>query len=403
MRSLGVRVVLVSTYELGRQPFAIGSATAWLRRARCEVSCIDLSRNPGSANDFDGADLIAISLPMHTATRLAVPLIQAIRSSGSHATICTFGLYSAINAHYLQSIGVDRVLGAEWEQDLQNLALSLADSGSYEGFGFVPSKKVPKLQFLTPDRSELPDLTLYAHLKTASGSKIAGYTEATRGCKHLCRHCPVVNVYQGAFRVIQHDVVLADIRQQVAAGAQHITFGDPDFWNGPGHARRIVEQLHREFPDLSYDVTIKVEHLLARAGDLGLLRDTGCAFVVTAVESLDDQVLAKLEKGHTRAGFLKAVELCRKAGVTLAPTFIPFTPWTSLDSYRDLLQVLASEDLIENTAPIQLAIRLLIPAGSRLLELADVRERISHYDAAALLHRWTHAISDLRPPVGPRS
>ncbi len=161
-------------------------------------------------------------------------------------------------------------------------------------------------QFQIPDRTALPGLATYAQLLTDGETRTSGYTEATRGCRHLCRHCPVVPVYQGTFRVVQREIVLADIRQQVEAGARHITFGDPDFFNEPGHARMIIEALHREFPELTYDVTIKVEHLLKHRELIPILRETGCAFVVSAVESIDDRLLALLEKGHTRADFLKA-------------------------------------------------------------------------------------------------
>jgi len=221
-------------------------------------------------------------------------------------------------------------------------------------------------------------------------TKRAGYTEASRGCKHLCRHCPVVPVYQGKFRVVQPEIVMEDIRQQVAAGAQHITFGDPDFFNGPTHAMRLVETLHREFPALSYDATIKIEHLLQQHELLPRLKETGCLFVTSAVESVDDAVLEKFDKGHTRADFLAVVAQFREFGMTLLPTFVPFTPWTTLAGYNDLLDVIAGEDLCENVAPIQLAIRLLIPAGSRLLELPDVRAMVAPFDSAALIFPWKH-------------
>ena len=108
---------------------------------------------------------------------------------------------------------------------------------------------MPRLPFITPDRAGLPALTSYASLHLATGERrTVGYTEATRGCKHRCRHCPIVPVYDGQFRVVAVDAVLGDIRAQVAAGAQHVTFGDPDFLNGPTHARRIVEALAREWP-----------------------------------------------------------------------------------------------------------------------------------------------------------
>jgi hypothetical protein len=200
-----------------------------------------------------------------------------------------------------------------------------------------------------------------------------------------------VPVYQGAFRIVEREVVLEDIRLQVAAGAQHISFGDPDFFNGVGHALPLVEALHRDFPRLTYDVIIKVEHLLKHRDCLAKLRETGCLFITSAVESVDDAVLEKLDKHHTRADFLQAVELLREIGLTLQPTFVPFTPWTTLEGYCELLGLLRENELVENVAPIQLAIRLLIPAQSRLLELADIRESVGGFDEAALVYPWKHA------------
>jgi hypothetical protein len=189
---------------------------------------------------------------------------------------------------------------------------------------------------------------------------------------------------------VDREVVLADVRQQVAAGARHITFGDPDFFNGPGHALPLVEALHRDFPRLTYDVTIKVEHLLQNSDLLATLRATGCLFIVSAVESLDDEVLKKLAKNHTRKDFLRVVELCRKAGITLQPTFVPFTPWTTRAQIVDLFEQIARLELAEAVTPIQLSIRLLVTAGSKLLDLEDVRKIVRPFDAQALVYPWKH-------------
>ena len=218
-----------------------------------------------------------------------------------------------------------------------------------------------------------------------------GSTEATRGCKHLCRHCPIVPVYQGQFRVVPVEIVIDDIRAQVAAGARHISFGDPDFLNGPTHALRIIERFAREFPGISYDATIKIEHLLDHAEMLSALRDTGCLFITSAVESIDDEVLVKLRKGHSRADFAWAVALCRQAGIRLTPTFIPFTPWTSVEAYAELLDALDELDLVEDVAPIQLAIRLLVTAESPLLELPDIAAVVEPFDPTSLTWPWRHA------------
>jgi radical SAM superfamily enzyme YgiQ (UPF0313 family) len=221
-------------------------------------------------------------------------------------------------------------------------------------------------------------------------TKIVGATDASRGCKHRCRHCPIVPVYDGQFRVVPVDVVLADVRSQVAQGATHITFGDPDFFNGPTHARKIVEALNREHPHVTYDAIIKVEHLLAHRELLPVLAKTGCLFVTSAVESVDDRVLEKLEKGHTRADFITAAALCRSAGLTLVPTFVAFTPWTTVETYHDLLNVVDDLGLTDHVAPVQLAIRLLVTWQSRLLELPDIQAVIGPFDPKTLTYPWTH-------------
>ncbi len=312
---------------------------------------------------------------------MTVPFLRRARDLNATVRIACYGLYAPLNAEYLKSLGVDAVFGGEFEDDLLQWAL---------GGESVPNSEIPKLSFRTPDRTGLPSLGRYAKLRVLGEERAVGYTEASRGCKHRCRHCPVVPVYDGAFRVVGREVVLADIRQQVEAGAAHITFGDPDFWNGPAHATRILEAMHAEFAQLTFDATIKVEHLRQHRHLLPLLKETGCQFVTSAVESLDDEVLAKLEKGHTRADFLAVVQDFREIGLPLSPTFIAFHPWTTLDGYREFLRAIRDLDLVANVAPVQLALRLLIPQGSRMLELDGVQSLIAGFDPAALTFRWSH-------------
>jgi radical SAM superfamily enzyme YgiQ (UPF0313 family) len=386
-----VPVLLLSTYDLGRQPFGLASPAAWLRRAGHEVITCDLSRERLHEPHVREASLVAVYLPMHTATRLALPLFDRIRAINPSATLCAYGLYAPLNAALLRAHGVAIVLGAEAEEDLVEVAAGRRSiDGAAAPHASLPAT-LPRLAFVTPDRSALPPLARYATLQMPDGSRrVAGATDATRGCKHRCRHCPIVPVYDGQFRVVPVDVVLADIDQQVAAGAGHITFGDPDFLNGPTHARKIVDALHRRHPQVTYDATIKIEHLLKHRELLPVLAETGCLFITSAVESIDDEVLTRLEKGHTRADFVDAVARCRDAGLVLVPTFVAFTPWTTLDGYCELLATIRSLDLVEHVAPIQWAIRLLVTEGSRLLELADVAAQLEPFDPKTLTYPWRH-------------
>ena len=405
-----VRVLLISTYDLGRQPLGLASPAAWLRNEGVEVTCVDTSRDTLTDDQIGEAGLIAFYLPMHTATRLAAPLIARAGRVNASARLAAYGLYAPLNASWLGEQGVT-VLGPDAEADLLTLAqrqlptlnaqLPKSNSQSPETRAESPSRQ--RLQFVPPDRSSLPPLARYASLQMPDGSRrVVGSTDATRGCKHLCRHCPIVPVYGGTFRAIPIDVVMGDVRAQVAAGAEHISFGDPDFFNGPTHARRIVEAVAKEFPRLTYDVTIKIEHILRHVDMLGLLRDTGCLMITSAVESIDDEVLVKLRKGHTRADFIDAVGLCKQAGVTLAPTFVPFTPWTTIGGYVDLLEQLDALVLADGVAPIQLAIRLLVTAESKLLELPDIRALLDPFDAESLTFPWRHPdprVDDLQRAV----
>jgi len=414
-----MRSLLISTYEMGRQPFGVASAAAWLRAAGWEVDCVDVAKEKLTRERVASADLVGFHLPMHTATRLAAPILAAARQANPSARICAFGLYAPLNAEWLQSLGADAVFGGEFEEELvafagradrtqsaqrsqSNLVSSSHAARTGQDEQLVSAiaaasafdrrdQRLPRIHFLVPERAGLPPLSKYATLQLPGGGRrLAGYTEASRGCRHLCRHCPVVPIYEGQFRVVQPEVVLADVDNQIAAGAEHITFGDPDFFNGPTHAMRIVSALHAKHPTVSYDVTIKVEHLLQHRQLVPRLAATGCAFVISAVESVDDRVLALLDKGHTRDGFVDAVALCRDSGVTLAPTFVAFHPWLTLEGYCDLLDTIDELDLVEHVAPIQLAIRLLVPEGSRLLQLDEMRAHLGGFDPATLAYRWAH-------------
>lgn len=384
------RIVLISPYDLGRQPFALAEPAALFGHAGYEVRNIDLSQQKLTAGDLAAAGIVFIYLSMLTATRIAIEAMPRIRQLAPQARIAVYGWYAPVNEALLRELGVDAVFGGESEEDMLAYAQSITQQDAHPAQGEAVVT-LQRINFRVPDRHALPPLDNYAQLVLADGSqRIMGFTETTRGCKHLCRHCPVVPVYHGRFYGIPQDIVLEDIRQQVAAGAQHISFGDPDFLNGPGHAKRIIKAMHEEFPELTYDAVIKIEHLLKHRDLLPYLRDTGCILVTTAVESVDNTILEHLDKGHTAEQFEEVVKLMREHEIALAPTFIPFTPWTTISNYLDLLNKIAELKLIMSVNPVQLSLRLLIPSGSRLLELPADETCITNFDPAALGYTWVH-------------
>lgn len=390
-------VLLISCYELGHQPLALASPLAHLQQAGFHPVAIDAALDDIDDSAIRRAVLVAISVPMHTALRIGVRIAQQIRTVNPRAHICFYGLYATLNADYLLSEIADSAIGGEYEPVLVRLAKALAFGESLDDIpGLSTANRVasPALmppQFVEPVRQALPPLTRYARLERNGVAVPAGYIETTRGCHHTCAHCPITPVYGGRFIVIPREIVLADARAQIEAGARHLTVGDPDFFNGPGHGMRILRALHGEFPEVTFDVTIKIEHLLQHRRLLLELADLGCAFIVSAVESLSDRVLVRLKKGHTAADVDEALALLDAAGIPMRPSLLPFTPWATLEDYCKLLEWVATNDLQEHIDPVHFSIRLLVPPGSALLSDLETRWWLGQLDEASFTYRWVHA------------
>ncbi len=390
MRGEG-EVLLVSTYELGHPPQGIAWPAAFLVRAGFRPASLDLAVEPLDGDRIRRARLVAVSVPMHTALRLGLDLAARVRSVNPGAVLAFHGLYAPLHADLLVRAGASAVLGAECEEDLVLLATAAERGEALSRFvrrAGAPGR-LPRLDFPVPLRASLPPLDRYARLREAGGrERTAGYAEATRGCLHLCRHCPVPAVYGGRFVAVPVETVIADVERQAAAGATHVTFGDPDFLNGPTHALRVARALRARLPGLTFDFTAKIEHLVRHAALLPELVASGAIFAVSAVESLSDHVLARLAKGHVRADVFRAFAACDAAGLPLRPTLVPFTPWETLDGYLDLVATFEEQGWMSRIDPVQLSLRLLVPPGSLLLgdpELPPVA-----LDPEALTWRWEH-------------
>ncbi|HEX7733709.1 MAG TPA: CUAEP/CCAEP-tail radical SAM protein [Ktedonobacteraceae bacterium] len=395
MRSPG-ETLLISCYELGHQPLHLATLHTLLGQAGYGPTSVDTAVETLSDEAIAQARFVAISVPMHTALRLGEQVARRVREINPDAFICLYGLYALLNADYLLQETIDAAIGGEYEDPLLQLVDALAQGNAQPVIPGVKTRWqesgpwIQRAPVIWPNRASLPALTRYAHLEINGEAVLAGYSETTRGCKHTCRHCPITPIYHGRFFAIPAEVVLSDIRAQVAQGARHITFGDPDFFNGPTHAMRIARALHQEFPALTFDATIKIEHLLKNWQLLPELRELGCAFVVSAVESLNVDVLAHLAKDHSRDDVERAFAIMAEAGIPLRPSLLPFSPWETLESYLDLLTFFEEQHLVEHVDPVHFSIRLLLPPGSSLLATPEEKPWLGELDAAAYTYRWRH-------------
>ncbi len=380
-----MRVLLVSTYELGHQPLHAASPAAALLAAGHEVRTVDLSIDSLTRLDLDWSDGLAFSVPMHTAMRLAAQAARRVAGSFPDLPICAYGLYANFGPPGEES-PFGRTIAGEYESALLRWAGSIDEQQS------VPSGRQPvelgKTVFRTPARSGLPALERYAHLQVGEQHRKVGYVEASHGCRHRCRHCPIPAVYDGRIRVVDEGTVLQDVDQLVDMGAGHVTFGDADFLNAPAHSMRIARAMHARHPALTFDITTKVELIVRHASLWSELAASGLLFVVSAFETTNNEILDLLDKGHTRADEEAAVSILRAEHTEIRPTWLPFTPWTSLDDLRDMIWFLEEYDLTGNVDPVQLTIRLLIPKGSLLLEVPDLVPYLDGYDDEMLGWQW---------------
>jgi radical SAM superfamily enzyme YgiQ (UPF0313 family) len=396
-----VNILLLATYELGHQPLSLASPLAFLAAADYRAVACDLSVEPFPEEEARGADLVAISTPMHTAMRLGESAARHVRAVNSRAVICFYGLYAWLNRDYLlkpdkRRALADVVIAGEYEKPLVDLVEALENgrpAPEIAGLSFWAKTTAPYRERIAHPmavRSQLPPLAKYARFVQNGRAVPAGYVEASRGCLHTCRHCPVVPVYQGRFFVVPLESVLADIAQLAEMGAQHITFGDPDFLNGPGHALRVVRAMRKAFPQMTFDFTTKVEHIVEKSDVVRELAGLGAAFVVSAFESTSDAVLEKLNKGHTLADMEWALHFLGEIGLPIQPTWMPFTPWTTLADYMHMLEWIADRKLICHVPPVQYSIRLLIPPDSNLLAAGENSEWLGPLEATNYSYRWDH-------------
>ena len=384
-----VRVLLISTYELGHQPLHLASPAAALEAAGHRVRCIDLSVEQLDRDKIGWAEAVGVSVPMHTAMRLAIGAGEQIRAIRPRLPICFYGLYAAVSDDPTIGGLVDRLIAGEYESELVEWVEALGDSPALRPA--TSSIDLGRHEFHTPSRGQLPPLKRYARLERDGEEQLAGYVEASHGCVHKCRHCPVPVAYDGRIRIVGSSVVMADIAQLVAAGARHITFGDPDFLNGVKHSLQVARELHRHFPEVTFDCTTKVEHILEHRQVWPELSEYGCLFVISAFESLNAEILTYLDKGHTADEAAQAVALLREHGIEIRPSWLPFTPWATPQDILEILDFVIANEMVGNVDPIQYTIRLLVPKGSLLLDRPEITPHLQDYDRDRLTYDWQAA------------
>jgi len=393
IQSQRLKVIALSFYDLGHQPLSLAAAAAILKSYNCDFSLIDLSNSQLNKENIRAADIILLSVPMHTAARMATSILPELKNLNSNAHISAFGLYAIQLEDALSEKLLDSVFVGEFEPSLKLLIEDHLDKytgGQQSLIWDKPKTDFSRQNFLVPERTSLPDLDVYAKVIHYDSEKLTGYIETSRGCAHVCSHCPVTAVYKGKFRIIDEQSILLDVDNLINQGAEHITFGDPDFFNAPKHSLKIASLIKAKYPKITFDATIKVEHILEYKNLIKSLDELGFIYIISAFESTSDIVLKNLKKNHNLYDMHHVIEICKNANLFIKPTWIPFTPWMLNSDYASMINFIIENELVELTPRIQYGIKLLIPKYSALLEDDSLDSFDIKYSSDALNHEWEH-------------
>ena len=365
-----MKVLLLSFYDLGKQPKIISEIFNKLNSNSTEIDFIDYSLESMEVQ-LNRYDAIGIYASMHTATVLAT---QYLSNKNVPDKIFTFGLYGRVlsdsdsRIKYIENI----------EHNELDEYLNLITNDDYS------------LKETIPDRSIFPEISKYARLINGMDETLTGSVETTYGCKHLCTHCPVPIQFKGRFKTFSEKKIIDDISNQIELGAAHISFNDADFFNGPKYSLKILEKLNNEFPSVTYDSTIKVQHIIKYKDYFKELNNLNMLFVISAFETTNDLVLEILQKNHSARDLDESIEISKVNNIDIRPTWMPFTPWTETTDLHNIIKLIEKYQLRETVDPIQLTIKLLIPKHSLIIDRPEIKKYLGRYDTESFSYRWSY-------------
>ena len=370
-----MKILLLSFYDLGKQPKIISELYKKLDNGSNQIDIVDYSIEEKDLT-LDNYDVLGIYASMHTASVLAE---QYLRDRKLPNKLFVFGLYANVFS--------------EMFSDFQSI--HSFDSDELESLLEVQLNPNYSFKHSVPDRTILPSITDYSHIVDGSNNLIAGSVETTYGCKHECTHCPVPIEFKGMFKTFGTEKIITDVTNQVEEGAKHISFNDPDFFNGPKHALKILQLLNEKHPSITYDSTIKVEHILKYPDYFQELKNLNMLFVISAFETTNDHVLNILQKNHSFNDLNKAVELSLENNIDIRPTWMPFSPWTEQNDLISIIKLIENYKLRETVDPIQLTIKLLVPKNSLILKKPEMKEYLLDYDPASFSYAWQYKFPNI--------
>ena len=400
------KVALISTFEGGFQPVSLATSAGILKENHIDFTVLDTYVDGFDPDKFHTQEFVGISVPLFDSLMSGISAARKIRAVNKKAHICFFGQYAMLNMKRLVPDEADSCIYGEWEEQLPALINFLGDSGingsdplpdnlksvyicgrSAPAKGYFPVRR-KNIRIL---RDNLPPLHKYPQQqidKLVGRKTVSGATEIVRGCHHKCLYCSVYAAYDGRSIPFKSDHVFEDVKNLVNFGMNHLTFLDADFFSLGKYGGSILKNLNKLYPDLTFDFTTRVDHILENAEFFKELANCNLSFVTTALEFPGEQVLNAVGKNISIDQIETAIRLLRSLNIEINPTFIMFNPWMKMSDVIHFKKFVDRNNLEKTIDPIQYETRLHLYKSSPLLKSPalkgiELEEKEFHYE-------WKH-------------
>ena len=153
------------------------------------------------------------------------------------------------------------------------------------------------------------------------------------GCPFRCRFCIMSNL---GFKFRSVENVIAELKHIKSLGINEIYFDDQTFGVNRIRAKELCNAMLANDLQMKWSCFSRVD--LMDEEVLLEMKNAGCHTIMFGVESSNEEILRKYEKGFTIAQVEKTFALCRKLGIRTLATFMLGFPEESEESVINTIE-----------------------------------------------------------------
>lgn len=254
--------------------------------------------------------------------------LQLKRLTNAHVVATSYLASFATEEIMAAFPSVDYIIKGEEETALLNL---------------VTSEKQDKFQKIILGTPVEPSLWVFPE---QSRWGVYGVLQTSRGCAHKCTFCSA-NAFgdpngKPHWRALPVDIVQKWLRKSEENGVRFVEFVDADFLgsNAAGF-QRGNDLASLGHIGISMMAATRADSIVRHANLIKKLRDFGIVKWQVGIESADVTTLRRYHKGLVPTTSFQAVDFLSDIGVSMRLEFIMFEPWSTLDTLKANLEMLA--------------------------------------------------------------